>query len=122
MLAGAGVTFRRGVEVPPMAGIATLGVLTVVVAGATALPAGVKPGELLLAELRCAACHAPPADRQARLTPPPAPRLEGARGALRLLPAYVRAWLSSPPREKPGTTMPDLLHGLRGGEKARTVD
>ncbi len=89
--------------------------------GALARPiAGVATGELLIGELNCVACHQTEGTVQARLFSNPAPRV-GAQG-MRLTPQYLRSFLSDPRREKPGTTMPDLLHGLNGAAKNEAVE
>ncbi len=75
----------------------------------------VDPGERLLVELHCTACHAPGQTMESRLQPLPGPDLE--RVAVRLRPEYLHAWLRDPLRAKPGTTMPDLLHGLTEAER-----
>ena len=64
-------------------------------------------GEVLLSELNCAACHS--SQRAQRIDFKGAPDLSNA-GA-RLTPQYIRAFLSAPHEVKPGTTMPDLMHG-----------
>ena len=87
---------------------------------ATALTPGVSPGELLIGELNCVACHQAEASVKTRLFSRESPRL-GETG-LRLTPQYLRAFLTNPSAEKPSTTMPDLLHGLEPKEKAETVD
>ncbi len=80
----------------------------------------VDPGEILLGELNCVACHdAPPAVR-ARLSSRGAPRL-GHEG-LRLTPNWLRQWLSDPTADKPGTGMPDVLHGVPAGRRTETVE
>ena len=84
------------------------------------LPAGVDAGELLLGELNCVACHAAEPAVAARLNSRPSPRL-GAAGLV-LTPQFLRAWLSSPSAAKPGTPMPDLLHGLPEEERAATIE
>src|SRR5258707_9110109 len=73
---------------------------------ATALLSGVSPGELLLGELNCVACHQAEASVKTRLFSRESPRLGEA--GLGLTPQYVRAFLTNPSAEKPGTTMPDL--------------
>lgn len=41
---------------------------------------------------------------------------------MRITPQYLRAFLTSPQNEKPGTPMPDLLHDMSASEKLDTVD
>lgn len=77
-------------------------------------------GEILLAELNCVACHQAADAVKARLASRPSPVL-GADG-MTLTPQYLRAFLTSPHAEKPGSTMPDLLHGAEPSAKAETVE
>jgi mono/diheme cytochrome c family protein len=81
---------------------------------------GVDPGEILLGELNCLACHAANATVQARLTSKPGPWLGDA--AQRLRPEHLRAILRDPVAAKPGTTMPALLPGLAAAEQEDTVE
>ncbi|MFO0982986.1 MAG: PA14 domain-containing protein [Planctomycetota bacterium] len=79
---------------------------------AAALPddlPGLQAGELLLGALNCIGCHAADRDTARQLCAPPAMLLDGI-GA-RVTPRYLRAFLREPQRTKPGTTMPDVLHG-----------
>ncbi len=87
---------------------------------ATAPLNGVNGGELLLGELNCIACHQTEAAVNARLFPRQSPPL--GEGGLRLTPQYLRSFLNAPFAEKPGTTMPDLLHALSGPQKAEAVE
>src|ERR1041385_3000159 len=81
---------------------------------------GLDAGELWFGELNCVACHPAEAEAKGRLSPRRGPVLDAT--GLRLTPQFLRAFLTDPHREKPGTTMPDLLHGLNAGEKGETVD
>lgn len=74
------------------------------------------PGERLLAELHCTACHSPEPAVADRLQTPPAPDLR--RAGARLRPEFLRAWLADPLTTKPGTTMPDVLGALAPVERA----
>ncbi len=98
-------------------GIASTALLysQVVVGPTVATAPDVHPGDLLISELNCAACH--PGDTAAARKSP----ILGKAG-LRLTPQYLRKYLSEPTASKPGTTMPDLLHHLSGSEKAEAVD
>lgn len=78
------------------------------------------PGECLLAELHCAACHTPEPAVADRLQTPPAPDLR--RAGARLRPEFLRAWLADPLTTKPGTTMPDVLGVLAPAERAEAVE
>lgn len=75
-------------------------------------------GRLLLGELNCTACHA--------AGPAVAVVLKGApdlnQAGARLTPQFIRAFLSDPHGVKPGTTMPDLLHGLDDSGQKHDVE
>lgn len=64
-------------------------------------------GRLLLTELSCTACHAATSDD---IKPKMGPRLSGAGN--RLQQQWIERFLAAPYKEKPGTTMPDVLAGL----------
>jgi len=81
---------------------------------------GFDRGEQLLAALNCASCHAPTGFAADRFPTRKAPLL-GKEG-LRLTPRFIGDFLADPQREKPGTTMPDLLHALAPAEKNAAVD
>jgi mono/diheme cytochrome c family protein len=81
---------------------------------------GVAPGEVLLGELNCVACHAAEPPVKDRLKPKQPPLL-GEAGA-RLLPGYLRAYLAGPLAEKPGVSMPDLLHDLPAAARSETIE
>ncbi len=87
--------------------------------GATPVP-GVDFGEILLGELNCVACHAATDSVKARLASKDPPLLTEAGS--RITPQYLRAFLLNPHGEKPGTSMPDLLHDLSSTRKAETVE
>ncbi|WAC19322.1 DUF1080 domain-containing protein [Luteolibacter sp. SL250] len=71
---------------------------------------GTDRGEHLMAALNCASCHPAGAALENRLPGKKAPLL-GPEG-LRLSPRFITDYLLDPQREKPGTTMPDMLHGM----------
>lgn len=71
---------------------------------------------LLLTELSCTACHA---GEQAELSPKGGPILNAA--GTRLDVDWISKFLSDPQSVKPGTTMPDVLHGLQGDEKSEAI-
>jgi cytochrome c2 len=89
-------------------------------APATANPYSERSGELLLAELNCVACHTADATAAGRLFSRTSPQLDGIGS--RVTPQFLRSWLTSPHAEKPGTPMPDLLHGLNAEAKTEAVD
>jgi len=64
-----------------------------------------QAGEVLISELRCAACHDEAGD--GALPEKTAPDLAEAGG--RISPEYLRRFLASPSSAHPGTTMPDIL-------------
>ncbi len=76
-------------------------------------------GLALLGELGCASCHAA-GESGSHLLAKRAPIL-GQVGA-RVTPQYLRAFLADPLGVKPGTTMPDVLHGVPAGERDSIVD
>jgi len=81
---------------------------------------GIQNGELLLGELNCIACHQANDPVKARLASKESPRLGEA--GLRITPQYLRSFLSNPLAEKPGTTMPDVLHGMSAQQRSEAVD
>lgn len=114
--------FWQGVRALGLGWVAAVG--STWVAGAAGLAAplakGVDPGEVLLGELNCIACHGAEPAIARRLASPGAPIL-GSTG-LRLEPQWIRSWLASPVSSKPGTPMPHLLHGLPEGERTQAVE
>ena len=79
-----------------------------------------EPGEYLLSEMNCAACHnAGPV--KARLASRPSPRLDAAHG-VKATPQWLRAFLLNPQAEKPGTLMPDMLAGLEAPARAEAAE
>lgn len=80
----------------------------------------VDPGEVLVGELNCAACHDANAATRERLMSRRSPVL-GEQGA-RLTPQWLRAYLADPQGSQPGTTMPDALHALPPAQKAEAAD
>lgn len=69
-------------------------------------------GRLLISELSCAACHKNVSEQ---LQPKGGPRLDGAGN--RLGREWMIRFLMNPQREKPGTTMPDVLSGLPDSDR-----
>lgn len=78
----------------------------------------VQAGEVLLAELRCAACHS--GIQHGSLPQKMAPDLT-AVGA-RISPDYLRRFLASPSTAHPGTTMPDVLASQPEAERDRIAE
>lgn len=81
---------------------------------------GVDQGELLLGELGCISCHAASEGVKSRVSNRTAPIL--GREGLQLTPQFLRSYLSNPSKEKPGTTMPDVLVGLSDTQRTQAVD
>lgn len=75
-------------------------------------------GRVLLGELNCTACHAN--TQTSGVTPKPGPRL--ADLGSRVDAGWVRRYLAAPHETMPGTTMPDLLHGLPANERTVVAD
>jgi len=96
--------------------------------GAAALPrhpilapsVGFDRGEQLLAGLNCSSCHAPTGMAPDRFIARKAPLL--GKSGLRLAPRFIADFLTDPQQEKPGTTMPDVLHALAPADKRLAVD
>jgi mono/diheme cytochrome c family protein len=77
-----------------------------------------QAGDVLIAELRCAACHAG-FERQS-LPAKAAPDLTEVGS--RIAPDYLRRFLASPASAHPGTTMPDLLAGRAETERQQIAE
>ncbi len=75
-------------------------------------------GAVLLAELRCAACHA--GLPSGSLPEKTAPDLSNVGG--RIAPEYLRRYLAAPSVVHPGTTMPDLLASRPDDERDRIAE
>lgn len=96
---------------------------SVVAAGDPAWPghhplSQVQVGEVLVSELRCAACHSgvPRGSLPEKTTPD-----LSAVGA-RVSPEYLRRFLASPSAAHPGTTMPDVLASRTEAERERIAE
>lgn len=78
-----------------------------------------RDGEVLLARGNCTACHQTDASVVARVRPLVGPRLlaDAAVGS-RLSMAYMASFIADPHGTKPGTRMPNVLHGLSADERA----
>ena len=73
-----------------------------------------QAGELLISELRCAACHG--SVERSPLLEKAAPDL--AEAGARISPEYLQRFLSTPSVAHPGTTMPDMLASRPEAERA----
>lgn len=85
----------------------------------------VAAGRLLLTELSCTACHAAAETVETKggsgeLKAKGGPDLRGVASRLQF--EWLKAFLADPNQVKPGTTMPDLLHGLDESEERSTID
>lgn len=81
----------------------------------------VDPGEILISEMNCVACHDAPDALKTRLASRPSPRLD-AKNGVRVTPHWIRAFLENPQATQPGTLMPDLLAGLETPAKAEAAE
>lgn len=92
------------------------------VVGAFALPisAAVTPGEMLIGEMNCVACHSTTPEITTRLNSKQSPNL-GGKG-VKTTPQWLMEFLANPQKSKPGTSMPDMLHGLDAKAKSETVE
>ena len=72
-----------------------------------------QAGSVLIAQLRCSACHA--GVQQASELEKKAPEL--AEVGVRISPEYLRRFLASPSEAHPGTTMPDMLASRSAAER-----
>lgn len=88
---------------------------------ATKTTAAVDPGEILIGEMNCVACHAVEDPIRARLASRPSPRLDAEHG-IRLNPQWVQAFLENPQGAQPGTLMPDLLGGLDSNSRSEAAE
>ena len=80
----------------------------------------VAAGEVLINELNCIGCHAADKSQSHRFETRAAPVLFTTHNSASA--SWLRHWLNDPHDFKPGTIMPDLLHGLTEKAKARAVD
>jgi cbb3-type cytochrome oxidase cytochrome c subunit len=87
---------------------------------AVVLRAEFTPGEILISEMNCVACHEASPEIATRLASRTAPRL-GTDG-VRVTPQWIREFLADPQTAKPGTLMPDMLHGVPAEEKAVMIE
>lgn len=78
------------------------------------MPSGVDEGTVLLGELNCTACHSAEPAAAARLSARGAPKFGAGP---HLSSAWTRTWLLDPLKEKPGTAMPSVLHGVPESER-----
>ena len=78
-----------------------------------------QAGQVLLGELNCLSCHEEQGD-SGFVGAKEAPDLS-AVGA-RVTPNYLRRFLSEPHAAKPGTTMPDVFHGVDPRERKEEVE
>ncbi len=77
-------------------------------------------GRLLLGELNCTSCHAPSRTASKWITPKKAPILTNVGSRIR--PSYLRKYLTSPHKTKPGTAMPDVFANLPEAERKEKVE
>ena len=82
--------------------------------------AQIAGGEALINELNCIACHTTDQQQSNRFESRPAPVLFTTQNSTSA--GWLKRWLDDPHNLKPGTIMPDLLHGLDQKAKAHAVD
>jgi mono/diheme cytochrome c family protein len=77
-----------------------------------------QAGDVLIVELRCAACHngIPPSSLPEKTAP------DLAEVGSRVSPAYLQKFLASPAAAHPGTTMPDLLAARPEAERDQIAE
>lgn len=112
----------------------SLGVLTSV-ASVTAMAEPVVPGfdrlaahvgsadvsgNVLLGELNCVSCHQADEAIGQRIPTKSAPLLSGVGS--RVTPQYLREFLTNTHATKPGTSMPDLFHGVPAEQRTKDVE
>ncbi len=73
-------------------------------------------GQILISELGCASCHA---NSDSPIATKAAPVL--SQVAARLRPDHILGFVGSPHAIKPGTTMPDLMHGQSAAERTQSA-
>ena len=83
-------------------------------------PDATTAGHVWLGDLNCTACHAATSAQAAWLTPKQAPRLEniGHRASAE----WIRQFVANPQQTMPGTTMPEVMHGLSVAERAMAAE
>jgi len=82
--------------------------------------AQITAGAVLISELNCIACHAVNKQQSHHFESRPAPVLFTTHNFGSA--AWLKRWLNDPNDLKPGTIMPDLLHGLDQKDKEHIVD
>ena len=80
----------------------------------------IAAGEVLINELNCVACHQVGKKNAHRFRSHPGPTLFTTHNPASA--GWLRHWLLDPHQLKPGTTMPDLLHGLDKDAKNKAVE
>lgn len=88
--------------------------------GAAGAQGEITPGEILISEMNCVACHDAPPALKTRLAARQAPKL-GPDG-VHATPHWLREFLSDPQKSKPGTLMPDALHAMPPEQKGEAVE
>lgn len=91
-----------------------------IVSPQSSIPADLDEGQFLLDELNCIACHARQDSNGSKSSPRTSPNLQTIGS--RVSGQFLRAYLNQPASEKPGTTMPDLMHSLDAKERTDAVD
>ncbi len=77
-----------------------------------------QAGELLIAELRCAACHGGIEPQSVLVKSAP----DLSEAGSRISPDYLKRFLASPSAAHPGTTMPDVLNSQSDSEREKIAE
>ncbi|HYR59561.1 MAG TPA: PA14 domain-containing protein, partial [Chthoniobacteraceae bacterium] len=96
------------------------GLLAALISSGSTATAAIDPGEILLSEMNCVACHDAAGPVKARLASRQSPRL--GKDGVRVTPQHLRAFLENPAAVKPGTLMPDTLHALEPAKKTDAAE
>ncbi|MCA9269384.1 MAG: c-type cytochrome, partial [Planctomycetales bacterium] len=83
-------------------------------------PPQAAAGRLLLTELSCTACHAPPKDTGESLAPKRGPVLDGI--GRRVTADWLRQAIADPSSARPRSTMPQMFSGMGADEKTDAVE
>ncbi|MDX1953744.1 MAG: c-type cytochrome [Verrucomicrobiota bacterium] len=85
-----------------------------------AVPSDVPYGERLLGELNCISCHKADPLIESRLQSRKGPRFGNEGWAVTA--QFLSNFISAPLTHKPGTVMPDLLHGMSADDRKDTAE
>ena len=114
------VNGRFSVRTDSTKGLVSLVIYFLGVLALSAAPMRHGDGMVLLGELNCTACHSSSEVQSAWISPKAAPHLKdvGTRASAE----WLRHYLASPQETMPGTTMPDVLHGMKLDDRAAAAE